>query len=149
LGQQEWQDLARHWKLAGQHFKALVAGDSFWPLFEARARQLGLADVARRCRATLPLALVALTGRLALDWAALGKAAGVKGHADHLKATGFGDDVVAEGLSEALAKATKVVRSLCAGASRDAGADPLHADQAVARFLDRAEAYLALLQVAP
>jgi hypothetical protein len=42
--------------------------------------------VAKRCRATLPLALVALHGRLALDWAALGKAAAVKGHADHLKA---------------------------------------------------------------
>src|SRR5262249_51459082 len=58
-GQQERQDFPRHWKLAGQHFKALVANDSFWPHFEARGRQLGLAEVAKRCRATLPLALVA------------------------------------------------------------------------------------------
>ncbi len=149
LGQQERQDLPRHWKLAGQHFKTLLADDSFWHHFEARGRQLGLADAAKRCRGTLPLALVALHGRLALDWAARGKVAAVKAHAEYLKAAGFGEDAVALGLSEALAKATKRVRSLCAGASRDAGADPLHADQVVAEFLDRAEAYLALLQVVP
>lgn len=139
-----WASAFRRWKLLLEH-------EAFWSRLTARIRELSdprlTPATARGMRSSLPLMLLLINARLAVQAAERGAAAEAKRHLDVLfqmiGLTGTQAHVANEALRQALDPLRQRIKHTCKMAEADAGADPLHADQAARRLLKEAGPLLA------
>lgn len=117
-----------YWKAAYQYWRVIVEHDEFWNRVAARARDLDdprLTDnLVRRMRCTLPLALIHVGLRLAVQAATTGDVANAKRHLDYLRNSGLAASTVARVVEQQMQPFVEHIRTLSTQATDKGRAHP-------------------------
>lgn len=128
------------WELAFHRWKRLLDEEPFWQRLTERIREFDdprlTAGTARRLRSSLPAALLGINARLVLRAVELGNDRVAQRLVDVIGRSGFSEDVIADGLRQAVAPVRARVKTLCAAAEQSLSIDAIHADHACRQLLD-------------
>jgi len=119
------EEAASFWKLAYRTWTLVHESEPFWEQVETRIAEIGdprlKRTAARRIRQTLPLALLSINARLAVQAAERGDAAASNGHRTVMTQSGFQPET----LERALRMAVDPLRSRIATLDKEAESDYL------------------------
>jgi hypothetical protein len=135
------------WSLAYRTWKLILETEPFWKLLENRIGELNdprlTTAASRRIRRTLPLALLSINARLAIQAAEKGDAAASDRHRQAMTHSGFDQALVERALRGAVDPLRDRITTLCSEAERDFLDDGEKGLEVGARLLKQAEPLLA------
>ncbi len=141
--------LQTSWHEAFKWWQKLLGQEGFWSQLTVRIRALDdprlTAGTGRRMRDSLPMALLMINARMAVDAAGRGQADEAKRHAETLRASGFAAKLVEEALQAAVAPVRERIKMLCKAAEPEADADPANADKVTHRLIEQTKPLLAVI----
>jgi hypothetical protein len=139
-----WQSAMKRWKVLSQH-------EHFWSRLTARIRDIDdprlTTGTARRIRGSLPVALLLINARLAIQYYEQGKPKEAKRQVDIIRSCGFAKEDIDEAMKIALQPVRDRIKMLCKKLDGEGDADPEHADGVVDRLLEQTKQPLALLDL--
>jgi hypothetical protein len=149
LSPQQIQQRDACWLQTFRRWKILLEYENFWTRLTARIRALGdlrlTTGVTRRMRDSLPLALLLINAKLALQMAERKDEAAAQRHLQLMNESGFDQTVIAEALRLTVNPTREMIKSLCSIAQPKAESDPEHADQIVRQLHQQTWPSLAIL----
>ena len=135
------------WGLAFHRWKRLLDEEPFWQRLTERVREFDdprlTAGTVRRLRSSLPVALLGINARLVLRAVELGNDGVAQRLVGVIRKSGFAEEMIADGLRQAVAPVRARIKTLCAAAEQSLSSDAIHADRACRQLLDSVQPLLA------
>ncbi len=136
----------RSWDQALWRWLRVFEQEAFWSRLANRIRDLDdprlTTGVTRRLRDMLPLSLLAINAKLAVQAAERGHKEDVSRHLAYLTESDFGDDAVEKALQIALERTKTRLRDIVKRAAEDEESDHAHAHEVGGRLLSQARPLL-------
>jgi hypothetical protein len=150
LTTEERAERAAYWKEALSHWQRALETEGFWQRLESRIQalddpRLDHASITR-IRASLPMALLGIEARLAVEAAEQGRLPAARAQAEALEGSGFGAEAVRDALRRALRPVRERVRQLAEAAEAEGDRDPPQAHKVAERLLKDTAGHLKVLQ---
>jgi hypothetical protein len=159
LYQKELEILQEYWSQAFKRWKVVLDHEPFWSRLTARIRALEdprlTTGLARRIRASLPLALLSINAALAFRHSEAGNFEGTKRQLqimrwwevsddrDRLQGAEFGP-LAQKALREACEPLRQRIKFICKNAEEQVHKDPTHGDEATRELIAHAKPLLAI-----
>jgi uncharacterized RDD family membrane protein YckC len=138
-----------YWKQALTRFQGLLKVDTFWQRLERRVKEFDDprldSSTVTNMLVSLPLGLLMINARLAVQAAERSDQASVQRHITIMRNSGFDSSVVEDALLRATEPARARIKSLCKNAQEQANADAAHADRVTTELLDNCEPLINML----
>ncbi|MBS1819343.1 MAG: hypothetical protein JSU08_15520 [Acidobacteria bacterium] len=141
------------WRQAFLDWNAAIREEGFWQRLTQRIHELDdprlTSASAIKIRGDLPLALLSLSARLAVQAGEQQNTADGARHLAVIRNSGFDASTCVEALRVSLGSVRQRIQALCSTAETEADADPAHADRVTTRLLDQAAPLVSVIDFLP
>ncbi len=140
LNESQLKKLDIYWRQAFKRWDSLMGQAGFWKRLEARVREFGDprldSNTVQAFREALPMSLLLINARLAVQAAERKDEAGVERRLQTMRIAEFGRTHLTDALVEALEPARGRVKTFCKTAAAQAESDPIHANETALSLLE-------------
>ncbi|MBC7909902.1 MAG: hypothetical protein H7Y30_05350 [Pyrinomonadaceae bacterium] len=138
-----------YWREAFTRWRVVLEDNRFWKKLEERIRELDdprlTPDFASHLRTSLPLVLVSINARLAVQAIEQNENEEAERQRCFMREASFDDEIMDEALRRAAEPVVDQIRTLCEASPQEAEDDPKRADDVTRRLLAQAGALLDVL----
>jgi uncharacterized RDD family membrane protein YckC len=149
LNESQLKKLDIYWRQAFKRWDSLMGQAGFWKRLEARVCEFGDprldSATVQAFRQALPMSLLLINARLAVQAAERKDETGVERHLQTMRIAEFGRTHLSDALVEALEPTRGRVKTFCKTAETQAESDPIHANEAALSLLENCREPLRIL----
>ncbi len=147
LDQKELKTLSKYWDYAFKRWKVVLNHEPFWSRLKARIQAIEdprlTTGLARRMRASLPLALLSINATLAVRYAEAGN---LEAAERQVKIMGLWDSLLMQkALRGACEPIRQRIKSICKNAEEEVDKEPIYGDKVVTELIAHTKPLLAIL----